>query len=688
MKEIPIESEISIKNNLNYKDNYLKNENLKKEIGYIQFFIYMNYIILFILSISFYYGSLGGCHEAEYYCLSDEDSLHYLYSKAIECVISSLLTNILFLFVFHKILKYYFFIPVILIYLFFFSYFKGYDLENHSSYNTLVFIIVFILSFLLSEYIIYLIKLIIRKEKRKITIILILTILPFIIFIFKGITNCKNWDRGFDNIKIKNSKKKDACYIKTPKFCTIPTFNNIFDLSRLTLRTCKNKANTNNPLKYFLPDKKFYPNQTIVYPNTINFPFYPNSSVGVYHYQVLNKIKDIKEIDLKNDNSEIKVEFKNNKGKVIIEIKKNETLIKEREKLSKENNVKYKNILFIYIDAISRNHFMRKLPKTTKLISKYYHTKIEKEKEKEKKTKNPKNSFFNPPPKYTSFQFLKYSNFRAATQNNVMPMFYGKPMKTGSGDSILKYLKSKGYITSGAMNSCHREIFDLQHYSDSSINFESFDHENFALFCDPNYAAPNYPFSYLKGIYSSFRKCLYEKDTVEYVFEYTKKFWESYINQRKYSRILFQDAHEGTMEVVKFLDKHLYNFLIEFFEKFYNEDTIIFFTSDHGENMVSIHSFLFGDDYFFEKSLGVFFLILPYQKYQNKGKEIENLINNEQIFLTPYDIHDTVIDIINSNNFSQRGNSVFNYINSKERFCQKYTDDYDDMKRFCTCINY
>ena len=181
---------------------------------------------------------------------------------------------------------------------------------------------------------------------------------------------------------------------------------------------------------------------------------------------------------------------------------------------------------------------MRKLPKTTKLISKYYHTKIEKEKE---KTKNPKNSFFNPPPKYTSFQFLKYSNFRAATQNNVMPMFYGKPMKTGSGDSILKYLKSKGYITSGAMNSCHREIFDLQHYSDSSINFESFDHENFALFCDPNYAAPNYPFSYLKGIYSSFRKCLYERDTVEYVFEYTTKFWESYINQRKY---LFKRIYE------------------------------------------------------------------------------------------------------------------------------------------------
>ena len=72
-----------------------------------------------------------------------------------------------------------------------------------------------------------------------------------------------------------------------------------------------------------------------------------------------------------------------------------------------------------------------------------------------------------------------------------MPMFYGKPMKTSSGNSILKYLKSKGYITSGAMNSCHREIFDLQHYSDSLINYESFDHENFALFCDPNFNPPN-----------------------------------------------------------------------------------------------------------------------------------------------------------------------------------------------------
>ena len=49
-------------------------------------------------------------------------------------------------------------------------------------------------------------------------------------------------------------------------------------------------------------------------------------------------------------------------------LKKNETLIKHKRKLAEKFPVKFNNIYLIYIDAISRRHFIRKLKKTTKLF--------------------------------------------------------------------------------------------------------------------------------------------------------------------------------------------------------------------------------------------------------------------------------------------------------------------------------
>ena len=647
------------------KSNFLKKINPLPKFTYMKFILYMNYFIFLVLSLSLYLSSLGGCHKEEYFCLSDFKSLSYLYLKATECVISSVLTTIIIILVVHKLIHYLFIIPVVLIYLILFNVYQGYDLANHSSYNSLVFIIVFILSFLSFEYSYFIAKLIIRKQKKILVITIVVTAFPIFLFFVLGYSGCKNWDRGFNNVRIIDSKDKDLCYMRRPNFCTIGIFDNIFDLSRLK-GSCKNKDNSQSTLKFYLKNFDFKSEQTLVYPNTRDYPFYPNSSVGIFHYLILNKIVDIN--DVKNDDNEIKVHYKNNKGTVEININPNKTLIEERKELAKKHKVKYENILFIYLDAISRNHFMRKLPKTSKLIEKYYHS---------KKDKNPKAS---------SYQFLKYSNFRAATQNNIMPMFYGKSMKSSSGVSILKHLKNYGYITSGSLNQCHREVYDLQHYLDHNVKYEPFDHENFALFCDPNFSMPNYPFSYIKGIYSSFRRCLYGKDTAEYVLEYTQKFWDAYINERKYSRLSFIDAHEGTMEVVKYLDQHLFNFLNNFIEKYLNNNTTIFIVSDHGENMVSINTFFNGDDYFFEKSLGVFFLILP----ENSNLKINesNIIDNEQKFITPYDIHDTIIDIINGNEYSDNGISVFQKIDSLKRNCDSYNDDYDDKKRFCSCLNY
>ena len=200
--------------------------------------------------------------------------------------------------------------------------------------------------------------------------------------------------------------------------------------------------------------------------------------------------------------------------------------------------------------------------------------------------------------KIAAFQFLKYNNFRPSTQVNVLPMFYGDSMKSEKGTSLIKYFKENGYITGGSENICHKELFLLEEDKNRDVIFESFDHENFAMFCDPNYNPPNNRVSLFKGLFSMMRRCLYGKDTFEWVVEYGYKFLEQYKDERKFLRLGFIDGHEGTMEAIKYLDKHLFKFLEFYINNYFTSSTAIIIASDHGENMLSIHHLLNLDEFF------------------------------------------------------------------------------------------
>ena len=118
----------------------------------------------------------------------------------------------------------------------------------------------------------------------------------------------------------------------------------------------------------------------------------------------------------------------------------------------------------------------------------------------------------------------------------------------------------------------------------------------------------------------------------------------------------------------------------------------MFIVSDHRNQNRGIYKFIKSAEFELEKKFGIYFLLL--NKNENKEFE-EHLINNQQILVTPYDIHDTMMHIIYGNNIGEnikkvysvnnKGNSVFNYIAPKERNCQKkYDDDLDED--FWGCI--
>ena len=107
----------------------------------------------------------------------------------------------------------------------------------------------------------------------------------------------------------------------------------------------------------------------------------------------MDKYYKIPENETKPLEPEVVLEFsKDNIGEIKIKINKNENLAKERKELGLKYKSKFDNVLFIFIDSLSREHFKRKLKKTTKFIEKFM-KKNNKDKE------------------YQSYQFMKYRTF-------------------------------------------------------------------------------------------------------------------------------------------------------------------------------------------------------------------------------------------------------------------------------------
>ena len=97
---------------------------------------------------------------------------------------------------------------------------------------------------------------------------------------------------------------------------------------------------------------------------------------------------------------------------------------------------------------------------------------------------------------------------------------------------------------------------------------------------------------------------------------------------------------------------------------------------------------LFYEEKTIEKYLGLLILILP----KLDRIQFENILFNQQMFITSYDIHDTLFDMININKSQNmdieqnKGQTLFLKINGEERSCNNYLGEITD--NFCFCENY
>ena len=609
----------------------------------------------------FYIKSLKGCNGDEYSCLSN---MQYINDGINYCIKSSLIFLFFIFLLQFKLFSFYQFILFIIIAFELIIRDRGNDFKNHGILNLSALFL--ILTFGEIIIIIMLVYIHIIKNK-KIKIIVILFITMSFIAIFSNVKNkynCVNWNKGINNTIIDNDNPIYPCKIRIPKKrCLIDILGIFMDFSKFI--NCKNR---NEKDKYLLLSKsnlktKIGIVKRVGFPITIGkdkeiksalygkdlFAFVLNHLLDMNDNLSVSELEEYKKPEVILDYS------KNPYGELIININYNHSLSNER--LSLEKDKEKNNIIFIYMDNLSRVHFYRQYKKTVIFLKKFF-----------------KYNGFKPNIKgqnFHGFEFLKYHKLDQATLKNAIAMFTGVFFNSHEKMiSIIKDFKNSGYITCNVQDICHKELMRLGPLS--FYRYIEFDHEYSSPNCDPNIY--NLGYGLLYGENGVLRKCLYGKENFEHNLEYAKQFWYSYNKNKRFLRIVNTYAHEYSGEKSKYTDDLLYNFFKELYTTNEMNNTTLFIVGDHGYiGLYGIYRLLNSNDWRIESSLPIF-IIISYDKNETSyQKQYSEIYKNQQNFVTPFDIYKTLRSFIyKEDDIKKEGKNLFNYINPNKRTCKKY----------------
>ena len=138
------------------------------------------------------------------------------------------------------------------------------------------------------------------------------------------------------------------------------------------------------------------------------------------------------------------------------------------------------------------------------------------------------------------------------------------------------------------------------------------------------------------------------------------------------------------MEVLKYLDDIIYNYLYSLYKDNLFKDTSIFLLSDHG---VGIQSMYYAFKFFaLEAELPMLYIIINDRKNISYQEQYYYLYENQQAFITAYDIYNTVNHLLYGDKYkyisnltdenptpkSPLGISLFEKINHKSRKSKNY----------------
>ncbi len=585
---------------------------------------------LFIVSYYIFYLSLERCLLGEEPC---GNNLKWIYRKFIQVVVScELLAYLIFKIIFLNLSKLHL-IHSLIVFSLFFYHTHGFFFYDHGMYNFLLFFVLLFINLsliLILKAILYIFKI---KEKinkfLKVSSICLLILIYY--YKFPDVDCGNEWVKGLNDTSIENDDRKYGCQIKIPKYCQYKLFSRFQDFTKMFHINCSHKKFNSRKiiLKY---SKSSYINKKT---KKFGFPYTNYGFAGCTDGLDTKIIKGYVQkniFDLDNNyknfsEPEIIVDFsKDSLGELLIDVKYNDSLSKERKDLESKNSPYSNNIIIIYMDSVSRAHSIRQLNKTLSFFENFI------------SYEGGFNQKF-PEEKFHSFQFFKYHSFQDRTAGNFPRIYYGNRREAKNIVRINKYFKENGYITSYCGDLCQKDNARTLH---NATFQELYDHQ--MLLCDPNVVRYHKPII----------KCLYGKIDISYLFDYTEQFWRKYKNNRKFSTIVFNSSHEGTAEVLKYLDFIIFSFLNSLYNDNLFKDTSIFLLSDHGIGIQSIYYIM--DFFKYEYLLPMLYIIINDRKNISYNEQYYYIQQNQQTLVTAYDIYNTINNLLYGDNYANISN--------------------------------
>lgn len=646
----------------------LKLELTKFDFIVVNIFPHLCMVALLVFSCTNYYESLTGCQsKIPQQCLEffNEQVVKQLSTKIIVssafCISSIAVGYVFRSFVWLKT----FIAASILVWLYNFSLDLGFDFQNHGGYNMVFFclsivgfIVILALLFLITHYFI-------------LYPIIVFGILAFtsIITYFSArsylFSSCKDWKKGFFDYnagKYTEVLDTPGCALKTPTYCSESLFYGWFDLTKFTNFNCENHPNN----KWYF-DKNI---KKVGYPRTENWGL-NEPEMSTYGWKIHRTVfsQIVNENEEKFNQTEAVVTNNNDgTGKLEINLKFNKELSELRKAMVKSLDPQAqkklpKNVLIIFIDAASRVHFKKMMPKTFDYLNSYYKNKTS---------------------HFSTYQFFKFHSLEDYSNPNLIPFYNGIAEKDNNYERVqnsenfmTKYAK-KGYVTGSSLDMCNKDVFDnlgqpiLLNLPDPVI-----DHELFQMFCDGNYINKNNFYSIWKGHYSFFQRCLYGKSAQEYTFEYAKQFYTKYKDNNSIFRIGLMESHEGSGEVLKYSDDGMLNFLKEMFDQggILSQNSALYFFADHHFTMPGVYAYYKFEDFMLERYLPFLFIGLT-KDLEDFELYDKNLLLNENNLITHYDSNMAMLSLIGESSYPTNlyGKSFFNFNLAGSDRCSSYPE--------------
>ncbi|XP_062563713.1 uncharacterized protein LOC134226761 [Armigeres subalbatus] len=330
--------------------------------------------------------------------------------------------------------------------------------------------------------------------------------------------------------------------------------------------------------------------------------------------------------------------------------------LSSRRSWSKENTL---NVLIMGLDSLSRNAFIRKLPKTYKYLTRYLKADI----------LQGYNIVGDGTPQaliplLTGFTELELPETRKRMKNseyvNVYPMVW---------DEYERY----GYIT--AFNE------DVPQIGTFSYRLNGFDTQPTDHYMRTYYLAIESQLSYYK------RLCAGAQPRHKVMLDYTKEFMISYPNNPRFVFSFHGELSHDSINLVGVADTDLTNWLVELKQLGVLNSTILILMSDHGNRFAEVRNTLQGKQ---EERLPFFSFTFPDWFKRQYSKQYRNFRSNLRRLTTPFDVHETLQDILNLQTLGSkqrpthsRALSLFDDIPQNRSCAEAYIEPH-----WCACLNW